>query len=145
MTHLAFSRRGGKVRSVAKTTANRAKARAFWKAVRAEKLPSPRRPKVPPTPETIAKLLAPYCRRQGIIRLEAFGSIVRGEAKRGSDVDLLVTFSQNPGLKFFTMADDMSKILGAPVHLLTRASVEQMPNPYRRISILADAKVLLHA
>ena len=145
MTHLTFSRRGGKARSSAKTIANRAKARSFWKAVRAGKLPSPRRPRVPPTPETIAKLLAPYCRKKGIIRLKAFGSTARGEARRGSDVDLLATFSRNPGLAFFTMADEMSQTLGVPVHLLTRESVQEMSNPYRRDSILAGSKVFFHA
>jgi len=34
----------------------------------------------------------------------------------------------------------MAAILGVPVHLLTRDSVEQMSNPYRRESILADAR-----
>ena len=34
----------------------------------------------------------------------------------------------------------MVAILGVPVHLLTRESVEQMSNPYRRSSILADAR-----
>ncbi len=43
------------------------------------------------------------------------------------------------------MADDMSKILGVPVHLLTRESVEHMSNPYRRNSILGNAKMILHA
>lgn len=62
------------------------------------------------------------------------------DAKRDSDVDLMATFDTNPGLRFFTMADEMTAILGVPVHLLTRESVEQMSNPYRRASILADAK-----
>ena len=55
-------------------------------------------------------------------------------------MDLLATFAGNPGLRFYTMEDDMAKILGVPVHLLTRESVEEMSNPYRRTSILADAK-----
>jgi predicted nucleotidyltransferase len=42
------------------------------------------------------------------------------------------------------MEDEMAAILGVPVHLLTRDSVEQMSNPYRRESILADAKVIYH-
>ena len=71
--------------------------------------------------------------------------MVRGEAKRGSDVDLIATFSENPGLRFFTMESEMADILGVPVHLLTRDSVDQMSNPYRRASILADAKVVYHA
>lgn len=144
MNHAACSRKGGKVRSAAKTAANRAKAAAYWKAVRAGEKPAPRRPRTPPTPETIAIRLADYCRETGIARLEVFGSIARGEAKRGSDVDLLATFASNPGLRFFTMEDEMSAILGAPVHLLTRDLVEQMSNPYRRASILADARLIYH-
>ncbi len=130
------------VRSPAKTAANRAKAAAFWNAVRTGEKPAPRRLRLPPAPEEVAKLLADYCRQAGITRLEAFGSSARGEARRGSDVDLLATFAANPGLRFFTMEEDMAKILGVPVHLLTRDSVEQMSNPYRRQSILADAKVI---
>src|SRR5476651_791977 len=142
MNHTAFSRKGGKARSMAKTSANRAKAVAFWNAVRTGEKPAPRRLRTPPTPETVSKLLADYCRQAGITRLETFGSTARGEAKRGSDVDLLATFADNPGLRFFTMEEEMGAILGVPVHLLTRDAVEQMSNPYRRDSILADAKVI---
>lgn len=112
--------------------------------MRAGLRPSPRRLRVPPPPDTIAALLAPYCRQHGITRLEAFGSNARGEARRGSDVDLIATFADNPGLRFFTMAEEMAAIVGAPVHLLTRDSVEQMSNPYRRESILADAQLIYH-
>jgi predicted nucleotidyltransferase len=87
-------------------------------------------------------MLSEYCRLHGIVKLEAFGSVARGEARRGSDVDLLATFSGNPGLNFFSMEDEMAAVLGAPVHLLTRDSVDHMTNPYRRRSILADAKVI---
>ena len=142
MTHKTFSRRGGKARSPAKTAANRAKATAYWKAVRKGDLPSPRRQRVPPKSEMIARMLAGYCRQNGIRRLEVFGSAARGDARRGSDVDLLVSFSRNPGLRFFSMDEEMAKILGTPVHLLTRDSVTQMSNPFRRKSILADAQVI---
>ena len=144
MNHATFSRKGGKVRSPAKTAANRAKAAAFWNAVRTGEKPAPRRLRTPPPPEAVANLLADYCRQAGITRLEAFGSTARGEAKRGSDVDLLATFANNPGLRFFTMEEEMAAILGVPVHLLTRDSVEQMSNPYRRESILADARGIYH-
>jgi len=143
MTHKTFSRRGGKARSPAKTAANRAKAAAYWKAVRKGDLPMPRRPRVPPTSETIASLVTGYCRKNGIRRLEIFGSSARGEARRGSDVDLLATFSRNPGLRFFSMEEEIAKILGVPVHLLTRDSLKQMSNPFRLKSILADAHVII--
>jgi predicted nucleotidyltransferase len=145
MTHRTFSRKGGKARSPAKTAANRAKSAAYWKAVRAGILPPPRRPRVPPQPALIARTLARYCRRNGITRLEVFGSTSRGDARRGSDVDLLASFSRNPGLRFFAMEDEMARILGVPVHLLTRNSVEQMSNLHRRNSILADARMIYDA
>ena len=144
MNHAAFSRKGGRARSPAKTAANRAKALAYWDAVRTGARPAPRRVRVPPAPESIADRLAAYCREVGITRLEAFGSTARGEAKRSSDVDLMASFANNPGLRFFTMEDEIAAILGVPVHLLTRDSVEQMSNPYRRRSILAAAKVIFH-
>lgn len=97
---------------------------------------------MPPPLGVIAKELADYCRQNGIARLEVFGSAARGEAKRGSDVDLMATFRANPGLRFFSMEQEISELLGVPVHLLSRAAVEKMSNPYRRRSILADAKVV---
>jgi uncharacterized protein len=142
MDHKTFSRKGGKARSPAKTAANRAKAKAYWDAVRSGKKPNPRRHRTPPTPESIAERLADYCRQAGITRLEVFGSTARGDAERGSDVDLIATFAANPGLGFFVMEEEMSAILGVPVHLLTRDSVEQMTNPYRRASILEDARAI---
>ena len=144
MNHATFSRKGGKARSAAKTAANRAKSVAYWDAVRTGEKPAPRRLRTPPAPEAIANLLADYCREAGITRLEVFGSMARGEAGRGSDVDLIATFAGNPGLRFFAMEEEMAAILGVPVHLLTRDSVDQMSNPYRRASILADAKVIHH-
>jgi predicted nucleotidyltransferase len=138
----AFSRKGGQARSPRKTAANRAKASAYWQAVRAGERPAPHRPRVPPSAEVIRSLLADYCRRSGIVRLESFGSVARGDARKGSDADLIATFSGNPGLGFYAMEAEMASILRVPVHLLSRDSVEKMTNPYRRESILADARVI---
>ncbi len=93
----------------------------------------------------IRRRLVPYCQTHGILRLELFGSVARNEARSGSDVDLLATFSENPGLHFFVMEQEMSRELGAPVHLLSRSSVEEMTNPFRRESILSDARPLYDA
>jgi predicted nucleotidyltransferase len=145
VNHSTFSRKGGRARSSAKTTANRAKALAYWKAVRAGLLKAPQRPRVPPSLSSLRDLLSDYCRQSGIVRLEAFGSTARGDARRGSDVDLIATFSENPGLRFFSMEEEMGALLGAPVHLLTRDSVDEMSNPFRRESITADAKEIFRA
>ena len=100
---------------------------------------------MPPTPEKLGALLADYCRNAGISRLEVFGSVARGDARRGSDVDLIATFASNPGIKFFAMEDEMKSILGVPVHLLTHNSVERMSNPYKKEAILADSKLIYNA
>src|ERR1035438_6271275 len=104
MDHRTFIRKGGRARSTAKTKANRAKAAAYWGAVRSGERPAPRRT-MPPSPDGIADLPSEDCQLRGIARLEAFGSIARGEARRGSDVDLLAPFASNPGLSFYSMED----------------------------------------
>jgi predicted nucleotidyltransferase len=142
MLQTTFSRRGGKARSARKTLANRAKARAYWKAVRSGQALAPRHYRKTPSGDEISRKLAPYCRRKGIAQLELFGSTARGEAGRRSDVDLIATFRSNPGLDFFAMEQEMGEILGVPVHLLTRESVDTMTNPYRRESIVADARAI---
>lgn len=132
------------MRSAAKTKANRAKARAYWKKVREGKIDPPRRPCAPPSIEEISRRLAPYCRKRGIQELQIFGSAARGEARRGSDIDLIARFSKTPGLSFFGMEEEIAEILGVPVHLMTWESVDQMANPYRKDSILRDAKAIYH-
>jgi predicted nucleotidyltransferase len=145
MLQKTFSQKGGRARSSKKTLANRAKAAAYWNAVREGTVPPPRRYRKPPSDQEIVEKLAPYCRRKGITRLEIFGSTARGEAGPRSDVDLIATFHRNPGLDFYSMEDEMTRILRIPVHLLTRTSVEEMSNPFRRASILADARAIYHA
>lgn len=145
MLQKTFSQKGGRARSTKKTLANRAKASAYWDAVRQGTAAAPRRYRKPPTEKEIVEKLGPYCRKRGVIRLEIFGSTARGEAGKHSDVDLIATFRANPGLDFFAMEDEMTKILGAPVHLLSRGSIDEMSNPFRRESILADARAIYHA
>ena len=143
--HTTFSRKGGRVRSAAKTAANRAKMVAYWTAVKIGEIPAPRRPRKPPEVEEIARRLAPYCANHEIVRLEIFGSVARGEARRGSDVDLIATFRDNPGLGIIDIENAMSEIVGAPVGLVTREAIEDMTNPFRKESINRDRKVIYGA
>jgi predicted nucleotidyltransferase len=46
---------------------------------------------VPPSIEDLARRLPAFCRSHGIARVEVFGSVAAGEAKPGSDLDLMVT------------------------------------------------------
>ncbi len=97
---------------------------------------------LPPTLAEITHRLTPFCRRNGITRLEIFGSVSRGDTMPGSDVDLIATFPEHPGLAIVTIEEECAKLLGVPVHLLTVDSVDEMDNPYRKDSIQRDRRTI---
>ncbi|MDI1320465.1 MAG: nucleotidyltransferase domain-containing protein [bacterium] len=102
----------------------------------------PRGTELPPTLAEITRRLAPFCRQHGITRLEIFGSVARGDPTPGSDVDLIATFPEHPGLAIVTIEEECAKLLGVPVHLLTVESVDEMDNPYRKESIQRDRRII---
>ncbi len=62
----------------------------------------------------------------GVRSLDLFGSVARGEAGPGSDVDLLVEFDQPIGLfHFFRVQRRLEEILGCRVDLVMRDAVKQ--------------------
>jgi len=110
--------------------------------------PEPRRPadkRVPPSAEEIAGRLRSFCQRHGITRLEIFGSVARGEAVMGSDVDLIARFPEHPGLGIVSIEEECGELLGVPVHLLTFEAVEEMTNPFRKESIQQDRRLIYAA
>ena len=65
-----------------------------------------------------------------------FGSYVRGEQKRTSDLDILVEFSEAPSLfEFVELEDFLSQKLGIKVDLVMRDALK----PRIRDSILSEA------
>lgn len=75
-------------------------------------------------------------RELGVGSLALFGSVVRGEAKAGSDVDVLVRFSKPVG--FFEFLDTktfLENLLGLPVDLVTEDALK----PQLRDRIVAEA------
>jgi len=65
-----------------------------------------------------------------------FGSYVRGEQKRKSDLDILVEFSETPSLfEFVELEDFLSQKLGVKVDLVMRDALK----PRIRDSILSEA------
>jgi len=87
--------------------------------------------------------LAAFCRRYRIRKLAFFGSVLREDFNPTSDVDVLVEFEKGytPGLAFFAMPEELKKILGRDVDLLTYQGVKLSRNPIRRKAILDSAKV----
>jgi predicted nucleotidyltransferase len=88
------------------------------------------------------KKLAAFCRKYRIQKLAFWGSVLRDDFNPTSDVDVLVEFEQGytPGLAFFAMPEELHKILGHEVDLLTFRGVETSRNPFRRKAMLDSAK-----
>lgn len=64
--------------------------------------------------------------RYGVREIGLFGSYVRGEQRRRSDVDVLVEFDVVPGLlKFIELEDYLSRLLGVRVDLVRKASIRK--------------------
>ena len=89
------------------------------------------------------KKLAEFCRRNHIRKLAFFGSVLRDDFGPESDVDVLVEFEPGytPGFAFVNMTEELEKILGRDVDLMTFRGVETSRNPIRRKAILESARV----
>ena len=85
------------------------------------------------------KKLAEFCQRNHIRKLAFFGSVLRDDFGPQSDVDVLVEFEEGktPGLAFFRMQEELSKILQRKVDLNTPGFLNQ----YFREQVLSEAKV----
>jgi hypothetical protein len=107
----------------------------------------------PVSPNVHAKLklpheaIADFCRRWKVERLELFGSAVRDDFAQDSDVDFLYVLSPEGrwALDFVDACDELSAIVGRPVDLVSRKAVERSHNPFRRRSILSEARVIYAA
>ncbi|HUT57477.1 MAG TPA: nucleotidyltransferase family protein [Phycisphaerae bacterium] len=85
--------------------------------------------------ETVAE----FCRRNHIRRLAFFGSVLRDDFTPESDVDVLVEFEKGTrvGLRFFTLEEELSNIIGRKVDLNTPGFLSR----YFRDEVLAEAEV----
>lgn len=88
--------------------------------------------------EDIRKIASPACREFTVRRLCASGSLARGTAGRGSDVDLLVEFNEPercPAKRFFGLRHRLVDGPGCDIDLLTDGSLR---NPHFKARVLAE-------
>src|SRR2546423_13892376 len=82
-------------------------------------------------------------RALGVARLALFGSVLHGDARPDSDIDLLVQFS--PGAKtfarFLALSELLEERLGCRVELVTTEALSPFIGP----RILAEAQDVLRA
>lgn len=87
--------------------------------------------------------VAEICDRYGVVELLVFGSRARGDARPGSDVDLLYTLAPGRHLGFAVnrLEDDLAEALGCPVDLVSKAALHRL----LRNEVLAESQVLYAA
>lgn len=82
------------------------------------------------------------CRQNDVAMIGIFGSMARGEAKKKSDIDLIVRFSKRKGLLAMVRLErELSEALSRKVDLLTEASI----SPYMRDRVMKELKVVYGA
>ena len=92
--------------------------------------------------------LADVCRRWRIAEFALFGSVLRNDFRPDSDVDVLVTFAPDAHWGLFALYDmqqELKKIFGREVDLVSRRGIEVSRNYIRRKSILQSAEAIYAA
>lgn len=91
------------------------------------------------------KKIAEFCQKWSIREFALFGSVLRGDFRPDSDIDVLITFAPGNRHGLFSlvrMQNELKEIFGREVDLVTRRGLETSRNYIRRKAILDSAKVL---
>ncbi|MGB9721563.1 MAG: nucleotidyltransferase family protein [bacterium] len=89
--------------------------------------------------EEILKKIAQVLRSQGARKISIFGSYIRGEENRESDIDIIVDFSDRKSLlELVKIERELSEAIGIKVDLLTEKSI----SPYLIDKIRKEMEVI---
>ena len=91
------------------------------------------------------KKIADFCKRWSVSEFSIFGSVLRDDFRPDSDVDVLVSFTQDAHISLFDLAQmqvELEALFDRPVDLVEKAGLR---NPYRRDEILKTAQVVYAA
>lgn len=89
--------------------------------------------------------LTEFCRRWKVKKLALFGSVLRDDFRPDSDVDVLVSFSEDTHytlLDLARMETELAEIFARKVDLVDLAAIEKSRNYIRRKSILNSAETI---
>lgn len=90
--------------------------------------------------QSIKKKIISILKHHGVKRAAIFGSFVRGEAKKGSDIDILVEFKGEKSLlDLVSLEIELEKEIGRKVDVLTYNSI----HPLLRSQILKEKVTIL--
>ena len=85
------------------------------------------------------------CKKYGINELSIFGSSIRGDFSRDSDIDILVSFNKDSEITLFDIMDmerEFSNLLKREVDIVEK---ESLKNPIRKSKILSTREIIYAA
>ena len=89
--------------------------------------------------------IADFCCKWKVIEFALFGSVLSKDFRPDSDIDVLVSFSEDAKWSLFdivSMQNELNEIFGRDVDLVEKDAIR---NPFRRHSILRSKKVIYAA
>lgn len=91
------------------------------------------------------EVIRSFCRKWKIAELALFGSVLRGDFRPDSDIDVLATFAADAEWSVFDharMREELSTLLGREADVVEATGLR---NPFRRHEILATRRVIYAA
>lgn len=89
--------------------------------------------------------IADFCRKWKVIEFALFGSVLSKDFRPDSDIDVLVSFSEDAKWSLFDivrMQNELNEIFGREVDLVEKDAIR---NPFRRHSILRSKEIIYAA
>jgi len=88
------------------------------------------------------EIIEGFCRKWKIKELALFGSVLRGDFRADSDIDVLATFASDAKWSVFDharMREELSTLLGREADVVETTGLR---NPFRRQEILATRRII---
>jgi len=92
--------------------------------------------------------IAEFCKKWKIREFSLFGSVLREDFRPDSDIDVLVTFSEDAKHTLFDlvhMENELKEIFGRDVDIVSRRGIESSRNYIRRNAIINSAEAVYAA
>ena len=89
-----------------------------------------------------------FCHNWQLNEFSVFGSVLNDDFNSESDIDVLINFDENSGISLLSMAkmkNELEKICGRKIDLITRRGITSSRNYLRRDAILNSAEVIYEA
>lgn len=83
-----------------------------------------------------------FCTKWRVRELSLFGSVLRKDFHADSDVDVLISFQEQPGISLWDlsdMAEELEHLFGRKADLVIK---EGLNNPFRRKEILEQREIV---